>query len=297
MADREWTAKSRGNKLGYSIFLFFLKHFGLGFAYANLTYVVPHFMLFAPTQTKALWFYYRTIWGKSRLQTIGCIYKHFFRFGQCLIDKAAIQCGLKDRFTFQFENYDNFLQLLDSGRGAIIIGAHVGAWQMGGTFFGDYAKKMHIVMVDEEYEFVKQYMEESDKTYSIIPVNKTDEIETALRIKRALNAGETVCLQGDRYMNRERVLTAKFLGYDANFPEGPFRLAAKLRVPVAFYFATRQNRGYKFAFTTVDTQVDGAKITEKQLLAQYIAALEKVVKTAPQQWFNLYQFWNVFSEK
>lgn len=291
MADREWTAKSRGNKLGYGIFFFFLKHFGLRFAYANLAYVVPHFMLFAPTQTKALWFYYRTIWGKNRLQTIGCIYRHFFRFGQCLIDKLAMQCGLTDKFTFQFENYDDFLRLLDSGRGALIIGAHVGAWQMGGSFFGDYGKKMHIVMVDAEYEYVKRYMESSGRNYGIIPVNKTDELETALRIKRALNAGETVCMQGDRYMNEERVLTASFLGREADFPEGPFLLAAKLRVPVAFYFATRQKRGYKFAFTIVDAQANGAKATKEELLAKYVAALENVVKADPTQWFNLYRFW------
>lgn len=291
MAEREWTAKSRGNKSGYGIFQFFLKHFGLGFAYANLAYVVPHFMLFAPKQTRAVWFYYRKVFGQSVAKSIGSLYMHYFRFGQCIIDKMAIQCGLKDKFKYQFENYDDFLRLLDSGRGAIIIGAHVGAWQMGGSFFGDYGKKMHIVMVDAEYEYVKRYMEGGDKNYDIIPVNKTDELETALRIKRALNAGETVCMQGDRYMNEERVLTANFLGREADFPEGPFLLAAKLRVPVVFYFATRQKRGYKFAFTIVDTSDNGAKATEEELLAKYVATLENVVKADPRQWFNLYQFW------
>lgn len=291
MADKGWTAKSHGSKSGYGIFRFFLTHFGIGFAYANLTYVVPHFMLFTPQQTSAVWFYYRKVFGQSIPKAFCSLYMHYFRFGQCLIDKMAIQCGLKDKYNYEFENYDAFLRLLDSGRGAIIIGAHVGAWQMGSNFFGNYGKRMHIVMVDAEYEHVKQYMEASDKNYSIIPVNKTDGFEIALSIKRALNAGETVCIQGDRYMNNERVLTTKFLGLEADFPEGPFLLAAKLNVPVAFYFATRQKRGYKFAFTIVDAQTEGIKFSKEELLDKYVAALEKVVKTDPHQWFNLYRFW------
>lgn len=290
MAEREWTAKSRGNRLGYEIFQFFLKHFGVRFAYANLTYVVPHFMLFARNATSALWFYYRTIFKKNWLQTIGCIYKHFFKFGQCIVDKVAIQCGLQDKFKYEFgENYDEFLCTLNGAQGVIVIGAHVGAWQMGCSFFGDCSKRLNIVMVDAEREMVKQFTESDDKNYNIIAVNKTDGLEMALNIKRALNAGEAVCIQGDRYTNEERVMTAKFMGRDANFPEGPFLLGAKLRVPVLFYFATHQKGGYHFSFEKINPQAE--KMTKETLLERYVASLEKVLKAHPQQWFNFYDFW------
>lgn len=291
MSEREWTAKSRGNKLGYEIFQFFLKHFGVRFAYANLTYVVPHFMLFARNETRALWFYYRTIWGKSRLQTIGCIYKHFFKFGQCIIDKVAIQCGLQDKFKYDFgDNYNELLHTLNGDHGVIIVGAHVGAWQMGSTFFGDCNKRMNIVMVDAEREMVKQFTESSNKNYNIIAVNKTDGLEMALNIKRALNAGEIVCMQGDRYTNKERVMTAKFMGRSANFPAGPFLFGAKLCVPMVFYFAMHQKNGYRFSFEIIDPQDE--KMTQEMLLERYIASLEEVLKAHPQQWFNFYSFWD-----
>ena len=101
-------------------------------------------------------------------------------------------------------------------------------------FFG---KKINIVMFDAEHERIKEILEKNASTrdYKIIPVNE-DSLTHVFRITEALDRREYVCFQGDRYLNKEKLLTTSFMGKEAKFPMGPFLLASKLKVPVVFYF-------------------------------------------------------------
>ncbi|MBP5319135.1 MAG: acyltransferase [Paludibacteraceae bacterium] len=293
MSAEGWNAKSRGNATGYRIFGFFLRHFGLNFAYINLAYVVLYFVLAAPAQRAALWDYYRRTWHYGRLKSAWCVYLHFFRFGQCLVDKMAITQGLSDKFEFVAEGYDDFLESLNRGS-AIMIGAHVGAWETGTPFFGDYAKRMHIVMFDAEYQKIKEAIHRGapQLPYNIIAVNE-DDLGSILKISEALQHNAYVCMQGDRYVNNGRCERLDFMGREAVFPQGPFILGAKMRVPVYFYFSMREGKKYHFYFyrATVST-AGGSRACQLDLMRQYVSRLEQVLHTYPQQWFNLYRFWS-----
>ena len=59
-----------------------------------------------------------------------------------------------------------------------------------------------------------------------------DSLTHVFRITEALDRREYVCFQGDRYLNKEKLLTTSFMGKEAKFPDGPFLLASKLKVPV-----------------------------------------------------------------
>lgn len=113
------------------------------------------------------------------------------------------------------------------------------------------------------------------------------------RITEALDRREYVCFQGDRYLNKEKLLTTSFMGKEAKFPMGPFLLASKLKVPVVFYFAMREaQRTYRFHFFIAETVVrTKEKRAEQALLEQYTQTLEKIVRQYPEQWFNYYPFW------
>lgn len=96
-------------------------------------------------------------------------------------------------------------------------------------------------MFDAEHERIKEILEKNASTrdYKIIPVNE-DNLTHVFRITEALERKEYVCFQGDRYLNKEKLLSSPFMGKEAEFPMGPFLLASKMRVPVVFYFAMRE---------------------------------------------------------
>lgn len=285
---RGWNGRSRGGRTGYLIFIRTVRFAGLRCAYGLLAAVVVYYMLFAPRAVGALWHYYRRS-GRGRLRAAGCIYRHFYRFGQTLIDRLAVDAGMASRFGYEFENYDRFIEILDSGRGVIMIGAHVGCWQAGATFFGDYASRINVVMLDAEYRRIRELIDETARrrSYKVIAVDENDALSSVLAVKSALDRGEYVCFQGDRWLREDKVLVHRFMGAEARFPLGPFLTAARMKAPVVFYYAMRERgRRYRFIFREAPDAAD-----EKTLLGSYVASLEDIVERYPDQWFNFYDFW------
>ena len=289
-----WKGKTRGGTFGYLFFIYLIKYLGITAAYGFLSLVVLYFIPFAPKATKSTWFYARHILKYNRLRSFSMLLRNYYRLGQILIDKVAIGNGKVGKYRFEFERYPEFLQLLNSEQGVIMIGAHIGNWEIGVPFFDDYGKKINIVMYDAEHRKIKEILEKNgqDKEYKIIPVNK-DNLTHVFRITEALDKKEYVCFQGDRYLNKEKLLTSRFLGEEALFPAGPFLLASRMKVPVVFYFAMRESgRTYSFHFFVAESVVrNKEKKAEIALLEQYTATLERILKRYPEQWFNYYSFW------
>ena len=293
MAEKQWEGKSYGTPLGYKIFIFFFKYLGLRFAYLNLTYVVLFFVIKCRKERKAIWFYYRQILKYSVLKSSLKIYAHFFVFAQTIVDKVAIRYGFSHKFKYTFENAEEAIALMSRPQGAIFLGAHIGSWEVGSHIFSKYDKTMNILMVDAEYQRIKNVIEKSgeDPGYKIIPINE-DSIEAILRVKKALADGEILGIQGDRYIDEKRKKEVEFLGRKADFPEGPFLMASKLRTPVVIYFAMREKMSYNFIFKYVDNKEGlSAKDYQEKIFNEYLKLLEETVKRYPQQWFNFYSFW------
>jgi predicted LPLAT superfamily acyltransferase len=287
----EWSGKSKGNALGYSIFIFIIKRLGIAFSYFFLVFVATHFVLFARKETQAIVFYSRKILKKGRFNTFLFLFKNFYTFGQTIIDKIAIRGGLSEKYKFEFNNYKEFLSVLDSQQGVIMLGAHIGCWEVGAPFFDDYAKKINVVMYDGEYQNIKHIIEENNgegDSFHVIPI-KEDDFSHVFKIKDALDANEYVCFQGDRYMGEKNVLETTFMGQEAKFPLGPFLLASKFNVPVVSYFAMRErNKTYRFNFIIHPNK---GKQRPEEILNEYVKNLEDIVKRYPEQWFNYYKFW------
>ncbi len=286
--------KTRGGTFGYLFFIYLIKYLGITTTYFFLSLVVLYFIPFAPKATKSTWFYARHILKYSRIQSLRMLLHNYYRLGQILIDKIAIGNGKVNQYQFKFEQYPEFLQLLDNEQGVIMIGAHVGNWEIGVPFFDDYGKKINIVMYDAEHHKIKEVLDKNSqhKNFKIIPVNE-DNLTHVFRITEALNKKEYVCFQGDRYLNKEKLLTGTLLGQKAPFPAGPFLLASRMKVPVVFYFAMREpGKAYRFHFIIAEPVTRSKeKKAEIALLEQYTVALERMLKRYPEQWFNYYSFW------
>lgn len=187
------------------------------------------------------------------------------------------------------------MKILNEKEGAILVGAHVGNWEIGAPFFDKYGKNMYVVMLDAEYQKIKQLLENhgKSKNYNILPLSDTDGLNNIFRIKDILDKHEYICFQGDRFLGNTQTVETDFMGKKARFPIGPFLLASRLQVPVIFYFSMRQKGlRYKFHFhIAVPPSKEIEKKGELQILEQYTESLEKIVRQYPEQWFNYYRFW------
>ena len=290
---KQWSGKSRGGRFGYQFFVYTIRLLGVRCAYCFLAFIVVYFIPFAPKATKAIWQYNRQRRKLGVLQSLRELYCHYFVFGQTLIDKIAMRGGMGDRYNYKFDNYERFLEILNSGEGVVMIGAHVGCWESGAGFFGTYGKKINIVMFDAEHQQIKEVLDENaeqENNYNIIAINE-DAIGAMLQMKVALNNGEYICFNGDRHVGKENTYEQTLLGAPALLPNGPFKIASKCRVPVVFYYAMREKgRTYRFIFE--EPKFEG-RMSAEELASQYAVSLEHIVEKYPRQWFNFYDFWNI----
>jgi predicted LPLAT superfamily acyltransferase len=288
-----WKGQSRGNVLGYSIFIFFLRTFGLGFAYLFLAFVSFYYFLF--TNKEHPFYYFRMIHKFSFLKTIISIYLNYFTFGKTILDKTAMLSGISTDFTYNFENEDYIRNMKDGG---ILISAHVGNWEIAGQLLNRIETKFNILMFDAEHQRIKQFFDKTftEKNFNIIVIK--DDLSHVFEINRALKANELLCMHGDRFISADDTLEIDFLGEKALFPKGPFYLASRYNVPVSYVFAMKESsKHYHFSATPPKFYYSESSRTEmksniEKAMKDYIFELEKIVREYPLQWFNYYKFWN-----
>ena len=289
-----WQGKSKGNTAGYKIFVFLMNTFGLKPAYFVLRFVAFYYFLFSSKSSKSILYFYKKRLQFSSIKSLVKLYQNYYCFGQTLIDKIALMSGIKTNFTFDFDGEEHLREMVANQKGGLLLSAHAGNWEAAGHLLKRINTKINIVMYDGEDVNIKKYMSSvtGEKTFNIIFIQKND-YSHIFKINEVLSKGELVCMHADRFLKDNKTLETEFLGANALFPEGPYLLALKLKVPVAFVYSFKETSSHYHLYSTplkYYNQKDGD--TTNLILDQYVESLEKMLLKYPEQWFNYYDFWN-----
>lgn len=288
-----WTGKSKGNKTGYGIFISVLRGLGVAPAYLLLIFVAGYYFLFSWKSTQAIWYYLRRRQQFPFFKSVFTLYKNYYLFGQALIDRIVMMAGIKNKFTFNFDDEVYFNEMIAMGKGGLLLSGHVGNWEIAGHLLKKrFTTPINIVMYDNEHEQLKQFLEnETGRRNAKIIVIK-ENLSHIYEITEALGNNEFVCMHADRFLPGNKTLEAEFLGEKAVFPAGPFVLASKLDVPVSFVFAMKQtNYHYHFYASPGVVYRSKENVKPQDILNDFIAEMEAKLQKYPAQWYNYYQFW------
>lgn len=291
-----WKGQSRGNLLGYKIFVALLKNFGLRPAYFLLRFVALYFFLFSPASFRNIYQVYRHRLKFGFFKSILFIYRNYFIFGQVLLDKTATMAGFRSKFTFDFDGEQYLREMAAGNTGCLLISAHLGNFEMAGHMLERLESRVHIIMLDAEYQRIKNYLSSiTQKSFHVIAIGEDNahvyEINTALENK------EILCIHGDRFLEGSKTLEIDFLGEKARFPTGPFYLALKYGIPVSFVFAMKEGKSHYHFYATppkhYQQQGNMARRDEmlRTIIRDYISQVEQKLRQYPEQWFNYYNFW------
>lgn len=291
-----WKGKTRGGVAGYRFFIFLLKYPGLRFSYLFLRLVVLYYVFFVPKARKPIFYYFNTILGFSKTKSFFFLFKNNYKLGQVLLDKVALLAGFADQFTFNFEG-EEYLHQMAAGQGGFLIGAHIGNWEIAGQLLERIDTKVHILMLEAEHEKIKQMLDDvmTKKNMHIIPVK--EDLSHLIKINEALNRNELIALHGDRFLEGSKTITGTLLGQDAEFPYGPFFMAAKYKRPVTFVTAAKVTDTHYHFYATKPIGFELAKDKKEledqahQLLNKYTSEMDRILAIYPEQWFNYYYFW------
>lgn len=291
-AENTWQGQSKGTPLGYQIFIWVIRYLGMNSGYFVLIFVAFYYFLFARKEVQASRFYNREILKLGFWKTQRNVYLQFYKIGQTLLDKVAILAGFSKKFTFAFDGEEKIAALATSDKGAILLSAHVGNWEIAGQLLERVGAPVHIVMYDNEYQNIKQLMEETmgNKHFKVILIK--DDFSHLIQIHQAIKRKEVICIHGDRFVERNRKKTAviDFMGKKARFPLGPFELVSRFKIPCLFVYGLKETaKHYQFyAFDGPENPENGLAVLEA-----YKTVLEKIVRKYPTQWFNFYDFWQI----
>jgi len=205
-----------------------------------------------------------------------------------LIDRYAMSTKRQNQYTYDFTNEEALKNLNRSGKGGILISAHLGNWEIAGNLiYNRISSCVNIVAFDNEVKKIKSYLELrfASPRYKIIEIK--NDLSHLIRIKQALDRNELVAIHADRVAKNAKPFMTNFFRKKANFPLGPFIIAHKFKTPISLVFAVKTGIHHYSLSATI---IQSGKPPEN-LQRKYIEKLEEMVKLYPSQWYNFYKYY------
>ena len=301
-----WTRLAeRGTALGIHITVACYRLLGERAARLLLYPVVGYFLLTGSSARRASLDYFRRLrefagdaataprpgWTTS--------FRHMMAFAESALHKLAAWTGNLDPQNVDFPNRRELDALLASGRGALLIGAHLGNLEMTRALAaGERLVTVNAVVYAEHAPHFQQALMAANERYSLNLIHVADVgPETGIALKEKVERGELLVIVGDRTPPAEngRVCRVDFLGAPADFAQGPFILAALLECPVYLFFCLKEGDRYRIHFERFAERIILSRKERNILLAGHVqrfaARLEALCLRAPYQWFNFYDYW------
>ena len=253
-----------------------------------------YFLLFAPAAKAASRLYLRRALGCA--PRFADLYRHFHSFASTIHDRVFLLNARFDLFEVDVHGEDVIRQVLAAGRGAFLMGAHMGSFEaVRAIGRRQPGLRVAMVMYEENARKLNAALAAINPAavQDIVPLGQLDSM---LRAQACLDEGMVLGVLGDRSLGEDPTVRVPFLGADAEFPLGPMRLAAMLKRPVLFMsglylggnrYAIHFERLADFS----DIERPGRAAAIEAAVRAYAACLERHCRATPYNWFNFFDFW------
>lgn len=224
-------------------------------------------------------------------------YRHILTFASTIHDRFYLLNDREDDFKIRWFGADTLHARHDHGDGLFLFGAHLGSFELMRTLarampqrevcmamYADNARQINSTLAAINPRAMQD----------IIPLGQLDSM---LLVHNKLQTGAMVGILADRATGTDHYQSVSFLGAQAHFPTGPFRMAAMLRHPV-FFMAGLYSGGnrYDVHFELIadfsEIQRDQRDTAIRNAIGNYAAVLERHCQKYPYNWFNFYDFWD-----
>ncbi len=226
------------------------------------------------------------------------VFRHIRMFAQVALDRVFLLTGRTSGLVFTHTGDEHIRAQAATGRGAVLLGAHLGSYEAMRSQGGERRTPIQILGYFENARMINALIETLDPEAAqrVIHIG-SDPVGVMARVRARLEEGEMVALLGDRVGLNDRVVRARFFGQEAPFASGPFLLASVLRCPVYLVFGlySEPNR-YDLHCEPFADRIDLPRAGRQEALTRwvqrYAERLEDYCRRAPDNWFNFFDFWS-----
>lgn len=302
--DPAWAdRRERSNRAALRLMAWIAVHLGRRAARLLLHPISVYFLLFSPGVRRHARRYLRRALGREPGWRDH--YRHLHAFAAVVLDRIYFARGGLRGLAVQVQGGELVYQTLQGGRGAFLLGAHIGSFEALHAVGKGEQLPVAMVMYPDNARMIQGVLRAvaPQLELEIIAIGRPG---STLAIRDWLDRGGLVGMLGDRLPpagaggagSRNDTLRLPFLGEPALFCTGPLRLAQMLRRPVLFMVGLYCGGDrYEVRFESLvdfSTLPADPALREQQLgaaLQDYVARLQTLCREAPYNWFNFHDYW------
>jgi lauroyl/myristoyl acyltransferase len=206
----------------------------------------------------------------------------FFRFEK--INRQFIDHNVK------LENLHYFDEALARGKGAVVLTAHLGNWELGGVVIAQLGYPFWAVALPHKSKKVNDFFvaQRNRKGVQVISIGKA--VRSCIS---EIRNNHMVALVGDRDFSEKGILI-DFFGKPTHFPEGPAALSLMTGSSIVPGFMLR-NPDDSFTLRIekpIEFKPSGNKPKDlADLIVIYKNIIEDYIRKYPDQWYVFHKFW------
>lgn len=225
------------------------------------------------------------------------VYRHVRTFAQTTLDKVFLLTDHTRALRFTRTGHDLLEAQYATGKGAILLGAHLGSYEAMRAGGDDDDIEIEILGYFANARMINTLLAELSPGSAARVIHLgSDPVGVMARVADSLAKGHFIATMGDRTGLTERVVRAPFCGQDASFPAGPFLMASVLRCPVYLVFGLyRAPNHYDLHCERFAERIELPRKDRDEALRQwvrrYAERVEHHARQAPENWFNFFDFW------
>lgn len=224
--------------------------------------------------------------------------RHFFLFGETLLDKMLAIGARYPRERLSFDGQQPMLEASRAGQGGIIVTAHMGClelMQMSARW--REGLRVTILVHTAHAQQFNRILARLNPVATVRLLQVTDfSPAMAMTLADRVADGEFIAIAADRVpVTGDRTCRASFLGADADFPAGPWLIASLLRCPVWALSCLHAGDGYAARIDRLFERVELPRADRQGALdacaARFAGWLTACLRQSPYDWFNYFDFW------
>ncbi|HEX6812659.1 MAG TPA: lipid A biosynthesis acyltransferase [Planctomycetota bacterium] len=287
--------RERGTVLGIRVLFWFATVLGRPIAKPLVAMVALWYRLFDRRAVRSSRDWLTRVHG--RRPGFWAIFRHLHTFAQVTLDRVFLVTGRTKSLSFTRTGDELLVQQAATGRGAVLLGAHLGSYEAMRAGGHEDTVTIRILGYFQNAKMINSLLAELNpqRAAQVIHVGE-DHVGVMATVQECLDHGQFVATLGDRTGLNQRNVEATFFGDPAWFAGGPFLLASILRCPVYLVFGLyRAPNRYDLHCERFADRIelprkdrDGAL---KVWVQRYAARLEHHARQAPDNWFNFFDFW------
>ncbi|MBI4745752.1 MAG: hypothetical protein HY786_04230 [Deltaproteobacteria bacterium] len=220
----------------------------------------------------------------SVFENLGMVLAEFIKIPT--IDKSFLDKSVS------VEGFENYLKAKSEGKGVLMLGAHLGNWELlGATLLLKMGEVASVVYMKTKNPYVDRFIDSIRKSYGIKTIPHHNAMKPVLT---ALRRGEAVGILLDQHGGHKEAIKIDFIGRPAATSMGLALMALRTGAPVVPMFMVRDGDDrFRFIYEK-PIHLEKSGDLEKDIKDGTIIfnkVIEDYVRRYPEQWFWVHRRW------